>query len=161
MRAFVLLGGNVGNTVEYCQAAVTKMERLPLQITALSHYYCSEAWGFKASQPFINQVIEIETDIIAQALLSQCLSIETELGRVRNTVGSYESRVIDIDLLLYGNMIIHTTNLTLPHPRLHLRRFTLLPLSALAPDFVHPTLHKNIQTLLDECQDCGVVKKIE
>ena len=92
-------------------------------------------------------------------LMQSLLAVEKELGRDRSTPhDGYVSRPIDLDILYFGDKVIDTQMVTAPHPRLHQRRFTLLPLCDIAPDLVHPTLKKTNLQLLDECQDTGVVK---
>ena len=94
-----------------------------------------------------------------QQILQECLQIEADLGRERKEQG-YAARKIDIDVLFVGNEVIESNALVLPHPRLHLRRFTLLPLLELVPDFIHPIFKKTISVLLKECEDHSQVRKI-
>jgi 2-amino-4-hydroxy-6-hydroxymethyldihydropteridine diphosphokinase len=110
--------------------------------------------------PFLNQVIGIETTLNAFDLLQVLFSIENTMGRTRQT-GSYESRIIDIDLLLYGQEVISENGLIIPHPRIAQRKFVLLPLDEIAPEQIHPVYHKTIGQLLSECTDAGWVKKCQ
>ena len=124
-----------------------------------SDYYESEPWGFEAPTWFINQALHLETHLAPEALIHAIQHIEQQLGRVRTAPpGVYTSRPIDIDILFYSNDIIHTPMLTVPHPRLHQRRFALLPLCDIAPDFIHPLLHQTAAALLQQCDDRGIVK---
>jgi 2-amino-4-hydroxy-6-hydroxymethyldihydropteridine diphosphokinase len=100
---------------------------------------------------FLNQVLTIKTDLEPEAILAQTQSIEEELGRVRHE--KWGARVIDIDILYYSQVVLKTDTLTIPHPYLHQRRFTLVPLAELAPDFVHPILQKTALALLAEVKD--------
>jgi 2-amino-4-hydroxy-6-hydroxymethyldihydropteridine diphosphokinase len=106
----------------------------------------------------LNQVLEVETIVSSQVLLQTILTIEQEMGRNRKQ--KWEARIIDIDILFYGAEIINTKNLVVPHPLLHQRRFTLLPLTEIAPNMEHPVLHQTISQLLQICPDQGLVEKM-
>ncbi|MFA8450571.1 MAG: 2-amino-4-hydroxy-6-hydroxymethyldihydropteridine diphosphokinase [Bacteroidales bacterium] len=156
-KSFLLLGGNQGNRTELIQQAELFITQLTGTIVQKSLIYESEAWGFKAENNFLNSVVEIETNLSPEKLLETVLGIEDKLGRKRSGEG-YSSRTMDIDILFYDNLIIKTPTLTIPHPRLHLRKFTLLPLAEIAPNYTHPELHKTLELLRLECQDNSKVK---
>ena len=123
-----------------------------------SGIYQTAAWG-KTDQPdFLNQVIEVETNFSAQKTMDAILDIESNMGRVRTEKNA--PRVIDIDILFFNKELHDEPGLTIPHPALAQRRFVLIPLNELAPDFLHPLFHKTIQQLLIECTDTLNVKKI-
>ena len=122
------------------------------KITKASSIYETEPWGFISENSFLNQVIEISTDENPDQLLDNILKLEKELGRERHGSG-YSSRIIDIDILFYNNCIIRKKNLTIPHPRIEERMFTLVPLKELDEDMVHPGSHKTIGELYRECKD--------
>jgi len=107
-----------------------------------------------------NQIVALETTIPAEQLMRMLLDIEKQLGRDRSQSESYESRVIDLDLLSYGTLVIHIPDLTLPHPRMHERRFVLIPMDEIASNLLHPKLNKTIRELLIECLDKSEVRKI-
>ena len=158
---FVLLGSNLGDRELLVNQACKMMGERCGEIVAKSRLYESEPWGFRAEHWFLNQVVKIETSLSPDALMLDLLAIEKELGRDRTTPHEgYVSRPIDLDILYFGDKIIETQLVTAPHPRLHQRRFTLLPLCDVAPAFVHPTLKKTNLQLLDECQDTGIVKTL-
>ena len=158
---FVLLGSNLGDRELLVNQACKMMGERCGEIVAKSRLYESEPWGFRAEHWFLNQVVKIETSLSPDALMLDLLAIEKELGRDRTTPHEgYVSRPIDLDILYFGDKIIETQLVTAPHPRLHQRRFTLLPLCDVAPDFVHPILKKTNLQLLDECQDTGIVKTL-
>ena len=102
----------------------------------------------------------MNTEKDSEQVLQSCLQIEVDLGRKKRKTQGYVARIIDIDVLFVNDEVIETETLVLPHPRLHLRKFTLLPLAELIPDFVHPTLNKTIQELLVACEDNSEVRKI-
>ncbi len=155
---FVLLGSNLGDRELLVNQACKMIEERCGKIVAKSRLYESEPWGFKAEHWFLNQVVKVETSLLPDALMLVLLDIEKELGRDRSMPHEgYVSRPMDLDILYFGNEIIDTQMVIAPHPRLHQRRFTLLPLCDVAPDFVHPVMRKTNLQLLDECQDAGKV----
>ncbi len=156
---FLLLGANLGER-ELTLAKATQLiaERIS-PITAQSHLYETAPWGVIDQPAFLNRVIRLETEFTPGEVLAQTLEIEKHLGRERRL--RWGARVIDIDMLYYGDVILETENLHLPHPRLHQRRFTLVPLAEIAPDFVHPVLHRTNQELLSECTDDSQVNVFE
>ena len=131
-------------------------------VVKVSSSYESEPWGFEAEEWFLNRVIVVETELAPEEMLRQLLDIEKELGRIRHPEKQgYTSRTADLDLLYYGDHIIHTDILTVPHPRLHLRRFALVPMCEVAPDYVHPILQMTQTDLLQQCPDDGIVRRVE
>ena len=155
---FVLLGSNLGDRELLVNQASKMIGERCGKIVAKSRLYESEPWGFKSEHWFLNQVVKIDTALSPDDLMKELLEIEKELGRDRSVPHEgYVSRPMDLDILYYGNEIIDTQMVTVPHPRLHERRFTLLPLCDIAPDFVHPTMKKTNLQLLDGCQDVGKV----
>ena len=150
-KVYLLLGGNLGDRTLYLQQARESINRQVGTLTRSSKVYETAAWG-KIDQPnFLNQVLEVQTELTPEAVLQRINAIEQELGRVRKE--HWGARVIDIDILFYDNLVLQTQRLTIPHPQLHLRRFTLLPLAELAPELKHPVLGKSINQLLQECPD--------
>jgi len=176
---FLLLGSNRGDRVNMLEQAVSMIAEKCGQVSLSSSFYESEPWGFKDNTPFINQVIEIDSGLPPEELLAKLLEIEETLGRKRvdsrqsavcnnppspishlpSLNSQFVPRTIDLDILFYGNKLVFTEKLMIPHPRLHERRFTLEPLNEIAPGFQHPVLKKSISQLLCECNDPGEVKK--
>ena len=150
----LLLGGNIGDTAGLLAEARGLIEARIGRIARQSALYGSEAWGFEAGQDFINQAIVASTPLPPHEVLRHALQIEAELGRTRNGRG-YSDRTMDIDIIFYGDRVIDEPQLVVPHPRLHLRNFVLVPLCEIMPDFAHPVLGKTISQLLDECPDKG------
>ncbi len=138
--AYLLLGGNMENRDRILQQALDALHELG-RIIAVSGRIETEPWGFsKPVNSFLNQAVCLETELEAEVLMEKCLDIEKKLGRIRkeesfspDTPKSYESRLIDIDILLYDRIIIHTKNLVLPHPRLKERPFAIELLEEILP----------------------------
>ena len=156
----LLLGGNQGDRVYLMRQAREQLAQCAGKIARQSALYESEPWGFVSSGRFINQVVEIETALSPLQLLSVTQQIEKNLGREKPAGVRYASRTMDIDILFFGREIIRTPGLIIPHPRLHERRFTLLPLCEIMPEMEHPVLKKTIRTLLQECADAGFSRKL-
>ena len=157
---FLSLGGNTGERLENLNAAVRELEKYCGSIEKKSSVYETEAWGFVSEKKYLNQVVKLETKLNAQELLKKSLSIEKKLGRKRGEA-KYVDRCLDIDILFFNREIIDTTDLQVPHPRLHERKFVLTPLNEIESGFVHPQLKKNIRTLLKNCKDKLGVEKYE
>lgn len=147
-KAYIGIGSNLGEPQIHCLDAVERLGALPgTRVTALSPWYLSRPVGVVDQGWFVNGVAGLETRLPARELLEALLAIEADMGRIRKQ--RWEARVIDLDLLLYGTRRIRDENLTVPHPRLHLRRFVLVPLQDLDPALVHPVLGREIGELLD------------
>jgi 2-amino-4-hydroxy-6-hydroxymethyldihydropteridine diphosphokinase len=159
VKLYILLGGNLGDKSKVFSEARLRLSQQVGTITNQSAIYETEPWGFESDDIFWNQVIKIETSISPEEVLHQTQQIEQDLGRIRK-VQQYDSRIIDIDILFYGNQIIQTENLVVPHPRLQERKFALVPLCEIAPELIHPVLQKSIRQLLYECVDTLKVNPI-
>lgn len=156
--SYLLIGGNQGDRKGYLAAARAGIERMAGRILRQSSLYRTAAWG-KTDQPdFLNQALEVHTELEAPDLMTTLLHIEEQMGRVRTD--KYGARIIDIDMLFYNSAILHSPLLTIPHPQIPNRRFVLAPLEEIAPLLVHPQLGKTIKQLLAECPDPLDVKKI-
>lgn len=158
INVFLLLGGNLGDREMYMNRAVEYISHEIGHVIKASSLYETQSWGKEDEPDYLNQVIEVETDLAPHFLLEKLLATEHKLGRLR--AEKWGSRTIDIDMLFYGEQIINDAQLTVPHPRLHIRRFTMEPLAEIAPAFIHPVFKKNILELKNELQDNLIVKKL-
>lgn len=139
--------------------AIALLEVRVGSIARMSSVYSTKAWGETNQPDFLNQVVVIPYTGTAKQALEIVLSIEREMGRVRSK--KWGARSIDIDLLYFGDQVYRTEILTVPHAALHFRRFTLVPLVEILPEFVHPIFNKTQKQLLDECIDELEVLKLE
>lgn len=150
---YLSLGGNLGNRERYIQKAIDLISKETGTILRVSKFYESEPWGFDTNSQFLNICAALETNLTPLDLLHRFQEIEKELGRKEKTSQGYASRVIDIDILTYGDRIIENENLTVPHPQMEKRKFVLLPLVEIAPDFTHPKTTKSIQQIIATTSD--------
>ncbi len=156
---YLLLGSNLGSKSNHLQIAKDWLAETVGAILKQSSIYETESWGVADEPSYLNQVIEIDTALAPQQLLTAILAIEERMGRVREK--RWHSRTIDIDILFYNDQIIDSDRLQIPHPRIHERNFTLIPLAEITPAFIHPTLHKSIAELLTASQDSLKVIRLE
>ena len=151
-KVFLLTGSNIEPRTIYLQEAENMIVKQIGNIFQCTEIYESKPWGFQTAVNFLNVILEVETFLPAKKVLERLLGIEKSLGRLRAGTRN-SSRTIDIDILYFGNETIEEESLQVPHPRLHLRRFTLLPLVEIAPDFEHPVLKKTNRELLSIVND--------
>ena len=148
---YLSLGTNLGNKEENLHKALKHIEEQIGNIVSQSALYASSPWGFISENSFLNCVVAIKTSFNPDELLKKTQSIEQFLGRTHKTINrQYTDRLIDIDILLFDNVVMESPTLTLPHPLMHRRMFVLAPLMEIAPLLIHPLLQKNIRTLHDE-----------
>ncbi len=150
VTCFLSLGSNLGDSAAFLRNAVKLLNEAG-EVTRVSPVFRTAAWG-KTDQPdFLNIAVEVQATLGPAALMERLLGIEQQLGRVR--AEKWGPRLIDIDLLFYGDAAVELPGLHVPHPELHKRKFVLAPLQAIAPDLVHPLLKKTISQLLEACTD--------
>lgn len=154
---YLLLGSNMGNSEQQLSDAILQIMQQIGKVTNKSSLYTTAAWGNTNQPEFLNQVVMVQSELAALPLLENILFIEKKMGRVRTIKNA--PRVIDIDILFFNKEIISTANLTVPHPEIENRRFVLIPLNELSPDFVHPVSGLTVHTLLKNCTDALDVKK--
>jgi len=150
-QAYLILGTNMGKRAALLQKANLYIKKLAGEIAHASNIYETAAWGHIEQAAYLNQVLEIQTTLAPKDLLAQLLSIEDKMGRVRTQ--RYGPRLIDIDILFYKNTIVNEKDISIPHLQIAKRRFVLVPMVELNADFIHPTLKKSMQQLLNECSD--------
>lgn len=154
---YLLLGSNMGNSLEQLALARQYISKQTGRLTHSSSLYATAAWGNTNQPDFLNQVLVVETAMTAHETLENILAIENLMGRIRTVKNA--PRIIDIDILFFNNDIIHEKHLVVPHPEIQNRRFVLVPLDEIAPALVHPLFHKTVHRLLQECPDPLNVKK--
>ncbi len=159
-KVFLGIGGNIGDKRNnFFKVNEIINERLG-EITAHSSIYETPAWGFYSEDPFWNQVLIIESKLEAEEILWRIHEIEEEFGRKRNKE-RYSSREMDIDILYFDDEYFETQSLIIPHPRIHERKFVLVPLTEIAPDFKHPLRRLTSIQMLENCRDESIIKKIK
>ena len=142
------LGTNLGDKEQNLRMSVKKIEERIGNVVSLSAFYATAPWGFSSENSFLNAAVCVETTLLPLQVLEETQRIERELGRTEKSVnGLYADRLIDIDLLLYDDRVMDAEGLILPHPLMTERRFVMEPLSEIAPDVVHPVLHKTMKEL--------------
>ena len=157
----MLFGSNQGDKDAIFAQACLLINNRCGRVVQVSAAYESEPWGFEADEWFLNRLIIVETELEPEAMMQQLLEIERELGRVRHAQAEgYTSRKADLDILYFGDRIVVSDSLIVPHPRLHQRRFVLLPLCELVPQFMHPVFHLTQAELLERCPDKSAVKRM-
>lgn len=156
-KAYLLTGTNLDERLKNISKAAQLISEYCGNINKKSAVYETAAWG-KTDQPaFLNQALELFTELNAKQLIRRVLKIEKQMGRIR--IEKLGPRIIDIDILLFNNDQYQLPFLTVPHPELQNRKFALTPLAEIAPGLVHPMLNKTINTLLQDCPDRLDVKK--
>ena len=148
---FLLLGSNMGDRLSHLQKACDLLVSSDVQILRASSIYETAPWGKTDQQWFLNVVVEVQSSLPPEALLTLCLQVETDMGRIRSE--KWAERLIDIDILYFDKEVTSSDVLEIPHPGIPSRKFTLMPLVELAADFSHPTLGKTQQQLLENVDD--------
>lgn len=150
MKYYLNIGTNLGDKVHNLRQAVTRLEAALAATATVSSIFESDAWGYESTNTYMNIGVAIESDIAPHDMLRLTQRIEHDMGSNahRNADGSYCDRVIDIDIIAIDELVIDTPELTIPHPRMHLRDFVLIPMTEIAPHWKHPLIHKTDKTSL-------------
>jgi len=156
-RVILLLGSNLSDRVLMLAKARNQIQNLIGEIIKESHIYESDPWGFESDKAFLNQTLIIETRLSPIEILQKIKVLEKKMGRVKKSE-NYESRTIDVDILFCNDEIINLPHLIVPHPQLHKRKFTMVPLAEMEPMFIHPVFNKSMLDLLNDCLDNSEVK---
>jgi len=143
------LGTNLGEKERNLNDAIISLSQEVGFVIRSSTFYASKPWGFESDNDFLNAVVLVDTALIPFDVLSKTQEIEKSLGRTAKTINGYSDRLIDIDILLYDNLIIDQPTLKIPHPLIAERDFVIIPLSEIAPDLVHPVFGRKIVELLN------------
>jgi len=151
-KVYLGLGTDLGNRLENLKNVIDKLNNSAGKISAISPVYETEPVGFKGKGDFLNMVVMLETKLSPDGILEKLMEIESGLGRRRGEIKNI-SRIMDIDILLYDSEVYNKQDLIIPHPRMHERKFVLVPLNDIAPDLIHPVFGKKIGELLSECSD--------
>lgn len=152
-KVYIALGTNLGNRLENLKNAVNSLPP-EVRIIKASPVYETPPWGYLDQADFLNQVLETETDLAPHELLAYLKRLENQIGRKKSF--KYGPRLIDLDILFYDDLILETTNLSIPHPRIHERAFVLVPLADLNPDIRHPGSGLTVQELLENVDQQGI-----
>ena len=156
--AYIGLGSNLGDRAGNLLMAVRGLMEASFHVHKLSGIYETEPVGIDTDKKFLNMVVELHvTNVSPTQMMARLLRIEYLLGRTDKS--QKKPRTVDLDILFFGDSKIESEFLTLPHPRLHLRRFVLKPLSKIAPNFVHPTLGREIADILADCEDTSDIRR--
>lgn len=150
-RVFLSLGSNLGDRQDNLHQAIERLQKKGLKVVKTSRFYETQPWGYLKQPTFVNAVIETFTVLSPVDLLRSIKQIEVQMGRAETF--KWGPRLIDIDILFYDDLIMVSPELTIPHSLVHKRGFVLLPMSEIAPKFVHPIFKKDIETLLEELND--------
>ena len=153
MQVFIALGSNLGNREEYLRSGVRGLADRHAKTNRIASLYSTAPRDVIEQPWFLNTVIEADTQLSPERLLAACLDVETENDRIRDIRMSKGPRTLDLDIIFYGMEIIKTPALTIPHPRFAARRFVLVPLAEIAPNFIDPVSGKTIKELLQRCSD--------
>ena len=157
-KVYLSIGSNKGNRSVLINKAIDEIEKKVGIIISRSSIYQSKSWGFD-SNDFYNLCLLIDTDIMPKSLLINLKKIEKSMGR-EDVDGSYSDRFIDIDILFYDNITTDSEDLKIPHPKIEIRKFVLVPMLEIADDYVHPILNKTIKELYNDCSDHDIPLKI-
>jgi 2-amino-4-hydroxy-6-hydroxymethyldihydropteridine diphosphokinase len=158
ITAYIGIGSNLGDKRNNCLKALEMLGEIPgCELIGHSDLYLTSPVGVEDQDWYVNGVASISAGISAQELLKELLAIESVMGRIRNKEIRWASRIIDLDILVFGGEIIREKNLIVPHPLMHVRRFVLEPIVELAPDLIHPSLGVSMTELLQKLPENGQV----
>lgn len=158
-KAILLIGGNLGDRTRHLQQAVEQINAQIGKVEKTSAIYETAAWGHVKQPDYLNQALLVTTELDAITLIHTVLETERQIGRVRQE--KWGARVIDIDIIFFNDNVINLPELQVPHPRMQLRNFVLVPVAEIVPGWQHPVLHKDVKTLLAACTDTLPARKFQ
>lgn len=156
--AYISIGSNLGNRALNIQKSISALLKFSNLIASAS-FYETASWGYHDDSNYINTVIKIKTNLPPLSLLASLQNIETKMGRKKNSIVRYVSRIIDLDILFFDQLIINMNQLIIPHPKLYDRNFVLVPLTEIAPELICPKKNKKIMQLLLDSKDQSKIEK--
>ena len=159
MKVYFSIGSNLEDREFNIEDALDRIVENIGIVNRTSSFYETEPWGFQSREQFLNIVAEADTGLNPADLMDTITKIENRMGRIRDKV-RYTSRIIDIDILMYEDVIVSDVNLRIPHPLMHERNFVLVPMNEIAPDLVHPVNGKTMSELLAACSDASGIKNL-
>ncbi len=149
-QVYISVGANMGDKLENCRNGIAAVADHPeMTLVSQANFYKTAPMDFKDQDWFVNTAIGITTTLLPKALLIELQAIQSKIGRKKSAI-RFGPRILDLDIIFYGDQTLKSESLTIPHPRMHLRRFVLQPLCDLVPDFVHPIFNKELKRLLNE-----------
>ena len=152
-RVFIAIGSNLGDKRQNCLQGIDALDRMPdIAVTDRARFYKTAPVDYTDQDWFVNTAIRIATDLTPDDLLKRLKQVERESGRGRQTI-RYGPRILDLDIIFFGDLVLRTANLEIPHPRMHKRRFVLGPICDIDPTVVHPTLNMPVNALLEAIDD--------
>jgi len=159
IRAYIGIGSNKGDRTKNCLSAIEQLKKVDgIKVTKISSFYHTEPVGDVFTGWFVNCAAELDTTLPPEEIFSMLEEIEKHMGRYAKKMN--KDRTIDLDLLFYGNRIINAGEFVVPHPELHKRRFVLVPMAEIAPDFVHPVIKEDVSALLKKLTDNYSIRKL-
>lgn len=160
--SYLSLGSNIGDCIKNLDKAIKLLNSDKTEVIKTSTYFESEPWGFDSKNTFINCCIAISTKLSLEDLLNETQNIERIIGRTEKSINaSYSDRIIDIDILFYGNDVCKTEKIIIPHPHFQERNFVLIPLTEIAPDFINPKNNLTITQHLINSKDNNNIKAVK
>jgi 2-amino-4-hydroxy-6-hydroxymethyldihydropteridine diphosphokinase len=159
-QVYLLLGGNLGDRIQHISTALNRIQQTVGEIKLQSSVYETKAWGVEQQPDFLNLALVVNTELSPVDVLNRTQQIEKELGRSRTEEERWGARTMDIDIIFYDDQIMETERLQIPHPLMSQRKFVLLPLFEISPDFIHPVVKQSIKTLYLSCSDRLAVEKL-
>ena len=151
--AYIAVGSNLGNKQRNCKKGIAALNQTPgITVTAHAKLYKTAPVDFTDQEWFVNTAVRVATELLPRDLLRQLKKIESDVGRIQSDI-RFGPRVLDLDIILYDNLVFKSDKLEIPHPRMHKRRFVLRPICDIDPFAMHPTFKKPVKTLLDGIED--------